>query len=116
MCIDYMNLNKVCPKDTYHLPSIDQLVDNTSGYEMLSFLDVIQGTTRSDVPPNEDKTMFMTERSNYYYQVISFSLKNVGATYQCLMDKIFHDLLGKTMEVYVDSDLKLPTTKPNMRL
>jgi len=44
----------------------------------------------------------MIERSNYYYQVMPFGLKNVGPTYQCLMDKIFHELLGKTTEVYLD--------------
>lgn len=39
MCIDYTDLNKACPKDTYPLPNIDRLVDNTLGYRMLSFLD-----------------------------------------------------------------------------
>jgi len=39
MYVDYTNLNKACPKDMYPLPSIDRLVDNTSGYEMLGFLD-----------------------------------------------------------------------------
>jgi len=53
-------------------------------------------------PPDEEKIAFMTERSNYCYQVMPFGLKNVGATYQQLMDKIFHELLGRTMEVYVD--------------
>jgi len=52
--------------------------------------------------PDEDKTAFMTERSTYCYKVMPFGLKNAGATYQRLMDKIFHELLGKTMEVYVD--------------
>jgi len=51
--------------------------------------------------PDKDKTTFMTERSNYRYQVMSFGLKNAGATNQRLMDKIFHELLGKTMKVYV---------------
>jgi len=53
-------------------------------------------------PPDEDKTTFMTDRSNYCYRVMPFGLKNAGATYQRLMDKIFWGLLGKTMEVYVD--------------
>ena len=44
----------------------------------------------------------MTERTNHCYQVMLFGLKNTGATYQRLMDKIFHELLGKIMEVYVD--------------
>jgi len=43
MCVDYTDLNKACPKDTYPLPSIDRLVGNTSGYGMLSFLDAYSG-------------------------------------------------------------------------
>lgn len=39
MCIDFTNLNKACPKDSYPLPRIDRLVDDTSWYEVLSFLD-----------------------------------------------------------------------------
>jgi len=43
MCVDYIDLNKACQKDTYPLPSIDRLVDSTSGYGMLSFLDAYSG-------------------------------------------------------------------------
>jgi len=103
LCVDYTDLNKAYPKDTYPLRSIDRLVDNMSGYEMLSFLDAYSGYNHIWVfPQNEDKTVFMTKRSNYCYQVMLFGLKNVGATYELLMDKKFHELLGKTMEVYVN--------------
>jgi hypothetical protein len=40
MCIDYMSLNKACPKDEYPLPCICQIVDSTMTFELLSFLDV----------------------------------------------------------------------------
>ena len=43
MCIDYTDLNKACPKDPYPLPRIDQIVDSTSGCELLSFLDAYSG-------------------------------------------------------------------------
>ena len=39
MCVDYMSLNKACPKDPFPLPRIDQVVDSTSGCETLCFLD-----------------------------------------------------------------------------
>ena len=39
MCVDYMGLNKACPKDPFPLPRIDQIVDSTSGCETLCFLD-----------------------------------------------------------------------------
>jgi len=48
-------------------------------------------------PLDQDKTTFMTEGENYYYKVIPFGLKNAGATYQHLMDKVFKDFTGNTM-------------------
>ena len=43
MCVDYTGLNKVCPKDHFPLPHIDQIVDSTSGCKILSFLDAYSG-------------------------------------------------------------------------
>ena len=43
MCVDYMSLNKACPKDPFSLPRIDQVVDSTAGCETLSFLDAYSG-------------------------------------------------------------------------
>jgi len=106
MCVDYTDLNKACPINTYPLPSIDRLVDNTSGYKLLSFLDAYLGYNQIRMySPDEDKTGFMTDRSNYCYRVMPFGLKNAGATSQRLMDKIFSGLLGRIMEVYVDDML-----------
>ena len=44
----------------------------------------------------------MTADANYYYEVMPFDLKNAGATYQRLMDKIFKGLIGRAVEVYLD--------------
>ncbi|XP_015933177.1 uncharacterized protein LOC107459461 [Arachis duranensis] len=62
--------------------------------------------------PDEDKTAFITPGGTFCYKVMPFSLKNAGATYQRLMNKIFHDLIGKTVEVYVD-DILAKTTRPD---
>ena len=43
MCVDYTSLNKVCPKDPFPLPRIDQIIDSTSECEILSFLDAYSG-------------------------------------------------------------------------
>nr|KYP53207.1 Retrovirus-related Pol polyprotein from transposon 17.6 [Cajanus cajan] len=53
-------------------------------------------------PQDEDKTAFITEMTNYCYRVMPFGLKNVGATYQRLMNKIFCEQIGQSMEVHVD--------------
>ena len=43
MCVDFTDLNKACPKDSYLLPRIDQLMDSTAGHKLLSFMDAFSG-------------------------------------------------------------------------
>ena len=47
MCVDFTDLNKACPKDSFPLPRIDQMVDSTAGHELLSFMMHSLVTTRS---------------------------------------------------------------------
>ena len=103
MCVDFTDLNKACPKDSYPLPSIDALVDNASGCKLLSFLDAFSGYNQIKMHPmDKEKTTFMTERSCYCYRVMPFGLKNAGATYQRLMDKVLAPMLGRNVQAYVD--------------
>ncbi|RDY04815.1 hypothetical protein CR513_11419, partial [Mucuna pruriens] len=103
MCTDYTDLNKVCPKDPYPLPNIDRLVDNVSGYEFLSFMDAYSGYNQIIMHPgDEEKTAFITDSGAFCYKVMPFGLKNAGATYQRLMDKVFKEVIGQDIEVYVD--------------
>jgi hypothetical protein len=55
--------------------------------------------------PDQIKTSFTTEQDIFCYRVMPFGLKNAGATYQRLVTKVFNDLLGQTMEVYIDDML-----------
>nr|CAN79683.1 hypothetical protein VITISV_011289 [Vitis vinifera] len=103
VCVDYTNLNNACPKDSFPLPRIDQIVDSTSGQGMLSFLDAFSGYHQIPMSPDdEEKTAFITPHGLYCYKVMSFGLKNAGATYQRLMTKIFKPLIGHSVEVYID--------------
>ena len=103
MCVDYTNLNNACPKDSFPLPRIDQIVDSTTGQGMLSFLDAFSGYHQIPMATvDEEKIVFITPHGLYCYQVMPFGLKNVGATYQRLMTKIFRPLVGCTVEVYID--------------
>ncbi|RDX73894.1 Retrovirus-related Pol polyprotein, partial [Mucuna pruriens] len=111
MCTDYTDLNKACPKDPYPLPSIDRLVDGVSGYALLSFMDAYSGYNQIRMhPQDEEKTAFITETGAFCYRVMPFGLKNAGATYQRLMDKIFKEILGVSIEVYVD-DMVVKSTE-----
>jgi len=103
MCVDYTNLNKACPRDAYPLPNIDRLVDGAAGNKVLSFLDAYSGYNQIPMAVSDKhKTAFITDDANYFYRVMPFGLKNTGATYQRLMDKVFSHLMGQYVEVYVD--------------
>ena len=86
MCIDYIGLNKACPKDHFPLPRIDQIIDSTSGCEILSFLDAYSGYHEIAMRESDQLvTSFITPYGSYYYVTMPFSLKNAGATYQRCM-------------------------------
>ncbi|XP_075475781.1 uncharacterized protein LOC142511886 [Primulina tabacum] len=106
MCVDFKDLNKACPKDCYPLPRIDQLVDSTSGCELLSFLDAYQGYHQIPLAlEDQDKANFITSGGTFCYVVVPFGLKNAGATYQRLMNLVFQKQIGWNIEVYVDDIL-----------
>ena len=105
-CVDFTNLNEACPKDSFPVPRIDQMVDATAGHELLSFMDAYSGYNQIPMyHRDEEHTAFITDRGLYCYKVMPFGLKNAGATYQRLVNKIFADLLGVSMEVYIDDML-----------
>ena len=54
---------------------------------------------------DQEKTAFITSQGLYCYKVMPFGLKNVGATYQRLVNKMFDQQIGRNMEVYVDDML-----------
>ena len=86
MCIDFTDLNKACPKDSFSLPHIDRLVEATAGHELLSFVDAFSGYNQIFMNPyDQEKNSFITERGTYCYEVMPFGIKNVGATYQRLV-------------------------------
>uniref|UniRef100_A0A2N9FJX9 Uncharacterized protein n=1 Tax=Fagus sylvatica TaxID=28930 RepID=A0A2N9FJX9_FAGSY len=106
MCVDFTDLNKACPKDSFPLPRIDQLVDSTAGHKLLTFMDAFSGYNQIVMDEgDQEKTSFITSRGLFCYKVMPFGLKNAGATYQRLMNRMFHDQIGRNVEVYVDDML-----------
>ena len=78
-------------------------MDATAENGILSFLDAF--SRYHHIPMHQPETTFITPHELYYYNVMSFGLKNTGATYQRMVTKIFQPLIGKSMEVYVDDML-----------
>ena len=90
MCVDFTDLNKACPKDNFPLPRIDQLVDPTAGHKLLMFMDAFSGYNQIKMTEeDQEKTAFITSQGLYCYKVMPFGLKNAGATYQRLVNKMF---------------------------
>ena len=70
---------------------------------MMSFLDAFQGYHQiSLVAEDQEKTAFISSDANYHYTVMPFGLKNVGATYQRMIMRMFRDKIGRIVEVYID--------------
>ena len=93
MCVDFTDMNKVCPKDSFPLSRINQLVDSTAGHKLLTFTDAFLGYNQIKMAKeDQEKTAFITSQGLYYYKVMPFGLKNTGATYQRLVDKMFNKI------------------------
>ena len=79
VCVDYTNLNEACPKDSFPLPHIDQIVDATAEHGILSFLDTFSGYHQIHMHlPDVNKMTFITPHRLYSYNVMSFDLKTHG--------------------------------------
>ena len=106
ICVDFTDLNKACPKDSYPLPRVDVLVNSTARHQLLSFMDAFSGYSQIRMHEDgQEKTSFVTSQGLFCYRVMPFGLKNAGATYQRLMNKMFALQIGRNVQVYVDNML-----------
>ena len=106
MYVNFTDLNNACQKDSFPLPRIDQLVDSIASHELLTFMDAFSGYNQILIKEeDQEKTTFVTSQGLYCYKVMPFVLRNVGATYQRLVNQMFSKKIGKNMEVYVDDML-----------
>ena len=77
LCIDFTDVNRACPKDSFPLSQIDLIVDATTGHELLSFIDACSGYNQISMDPDDqEKTSFVTAQGTYCYRVMPFGLKN----------------------------------------
>ena len=82
MCMDFTDLNKACPKDSYPFPGVDVLVDSTARHQLLSFMDTFSGYNQIRMhEADQEKTSFVTSQCFFCYKMMRFGLKNAGTTY-----------------------------------
>ena len=90
MCVDFTDLNKACPKDSFPLPRIDQLVESTTRHKLFSFMDAFLDYNQIIMDEeDQEKASFITSQGLPYYKVMPFRLKNARATYQRLVNSMF---------------------------
>ena len=81
--MDFIDLNKAGPKDSYPFLCIDQLVDSITGHQLLSFMDMFSGYNQIKMyEVDQEITSFITSQGLFCYKVMPFGLKYARATYQ----------------------------------
>jgi hypothetical protein len=105
VCVDFRDLNRATSKDEYPMPVVETLINAVASNKILSFMDGNAGYNQIFIASKDiHKTTFRVPSAVrlFEYVVMTFGLKNAGATYQRAMNYIYHDLIGKLVEIYID--------------
>ncbi|GJS02065.1 reverse transcriptase domain-containing protein [Tanacetum coccineum] len=103
VCIDYRKLNEATRKDHFPLLFMDQMLERLAGNEYYCFLDGFSGYFQIPIDPkDQEKTTFTCPYGTFAYRRMPFGLCNAPGTFQRCMMAIFHDMIEKTMEVFMD--------------
>ncbi|GKC84984.1 DNA-directed DNA polymerase [Tanacetum coccineum] len=103
VCIDYRKLNEATRKDHFPLPFMDQMLERLAGNEFYCFLDGFSGYFQIPIDPqDQEKMTFTCPYGTFAYRRMPFGLCNAPGTFQRCMMAIFHDMIEKTMEVFMD--------------
>ncbi|GKE68263.1 reverse transcriptase domain-containing protein [Tanacetum coccineum] len=103
VCIDYQKLNEATRKDHFPLPFMDQMFERLAGNKYYCFLDGFSGYFQISIDPHDqEKTTFTCPYGTFAFRHMPFSLCNAPGTFQRCMMAIFHDMIEKIMEVFMD--------------
>nr|GEY75134.1 reverse transcriptase domain-containing protein [Tanacetum cinerariifolium] len=103
VCIDYHKLNEATRKDHFPLSFMDKMLERLAENEYYCFLDGFSGYFQIPIDPkDQEKTTFTCPDKTFAYRRMPFGLCNAPGTFQRCIMAIFHDMIEKTMEVFMD--------------
>nr|GEV07063.1 reverse transcriptase domain-containing protein [Tanacetum cinerariifolium] len=103
VCIDYRKLNEATRKNHFPLPFMHQMLERLARNQYYCFLDDFSGYFQIPInPKDQEKTTFTCPYETFTYRRIPFGLCNAPGTFQRCVMAIFHDMIEKTMEVFMD--------------
>ena len=112
ICVDFKDLNKACPKDPFPLPRINQIIDATVRHDLLFFLDAYSGYHQIKMKESDQPaTVFITPYDPLCFNTMPFGSKNVGATYQCMIQTCLETQIGKKKSKHMWT---MWSSRPNM--
>nr|GEW70193.1 reverse transcriptase domain-containing protein [Tanacetum cinerariifolium] len=103
VCIDKHKLNEATRKYHFPLPFMDQMLERLVRNQYYYFLDGVSGYFQIPIDPkDQEKTTFTCPYETFAYRHMPFGLCNAPGTFQRCMMAIFHDMIKKNMEVFMD--------------
>ncbi|GJU40946.1 reverse transcriptase domain-containing protein [Tanacetum coccineum] len=113
--VDFTNINKACIREPHPLPAAEQKAEGLHKYRLKCFLDAYKGYHQIPIAEkDEEKTAFFTREGVFCYKRLPFGLKNAGATYQRLIDKVFSHQMGRNMEFNTDNMVIMSDSEEEM--
>ena len=111
-CIDYQTLNKATVKFSYPLPLIPTVIEQMHGAPSITKLDLCGAYNLVRIRKRDEwKTAFSTNTGHYEYRVMPYGLTNASSVFQSFINKVFRDMLGRCVVVYIDDILVYSTTR-----